>query len=247
MTYPIPDNVSGLGLHRSIPQRYSPLRMFTRFISRRQRGHQENALDFARARSHFGHWAGNRLTCASSPCCLPPAQAHGTPWLALPLGERSILECVVETLRSANITDILIVLGPQVASLKPLAGEPALEQCSWTIKPRTCAQHHSMRPRLAGGERTARRKRSFLLPTISGCPARQLKDCSKRDRKVQRRARVTTHRPPRRPRLIGWKHVPGIRSLPANQGLNVYLRAQTGYNGGSAVLDHEHPVRLGYP
>jgi CTP:molybdopterin cytidylyltransferase MocA len=26
--------------------------------------------------------------------------------------------------------------------------------------------------------------------------------------------------------LIEWKHVPGIEKLPANQGLNDYLRAQ---------------------
>src|SRR4051794_26863763 len=41
----------------------------------------------------------------------------GRPKLALPLGDRSVLERVIDTLRSAKVTNILAVLGPQVAHL----------------------------------------------------------------------------------------------------------------------------------
>ena len=45
----------------------------------------------------------------------------GRPKLALPLGGRTVLERVIETVRSAKIEDILVVLGPDVADLKDLA------------------------------------------------------------------------------------------------------------------------------
>src|SRR5262245_60932079 len=41
--------------------------------------------------------------------------------LALRLGERTVLERVLDTLRSAQIADILVVLGPQAACLKSLS------------------------------------------------------------------------------------------------------------------------------
>src|SRR5438477_2553793 len=45
----------------------------------------------------------------------------GRPKLALPLGERTVLERVLDSLHSAEVIDILVVLGPQVANLGPLA------------------------------------------------------------------------------------------------------------------------------
>src|ERR1700676_510772 len=47
----------------------------------------------------------------------------GRPKLALPLGERTVLERVLDAVRSAQVTDILVVLGPQVADLKFRAEE----------------------------------------------------------------------------------------------------------------------------
>src|SRR5262245_65604238 len=44
----------------------------------------------------------------------------GKPKLALPLGERTILEHVVDALQHADIADVLVVLGPHVAELARL-------------------------------------------------------------------------------------------------------------------------------
>src|SRR5438094_500805 len=45
----------------------------------------------------------------------------GRPKLALPVGGRSVLELVLAALREAGIDHILVVLGPHVAQLAPLA------------------------------------------------------------------------------------------------------------------------------
>jgi molybdenum cofactor cytidylyltransferase len=152
----------------------------------------------------------------------------GRPKLALPLGERSILERVVETLRSANITDILIVLGPQVASLKPLAEKAG----AWTLL--LDRQTSDMRATIQCGldwleenERPEESDAFLLLPPDHPALSREAIEGL-----VQARSGgsasiwIPTYEGRRgHPALIGWKHVPGIRALPPNQGLNAYLRA----------------------
>src|SRR6516164_184174 len=54
-----------------------------------------------------------------------PAAGHsrrmGRPKLALPLGERTVLEHVVTALRQAGVELVLVVIGPHVPELAPLA------------------------------------------------------------------------------------------------------------------------------
>src|SRR6266851_5438031 len=56
---------------------------------------------------------------------LIPAAGHsmrmGRPKLALPLGDRTVLECVVQTLKAASVSDVVVVLGPHVSELVSLA------------------------------------------------------------------------------------------------------------------------------
>lgn len=152
----------------------------------------------------------------------------GRPKLALPLGERTVLGHVIEVLQQAGIAHILVVVGPQVADLVPLAeaaGAAALllaEQTSdmratveqglnwlaaqfhphehdgWLLVP---ADHPSLNPDVVNQLVRAYRENrgcSIVVPTFQG-----------------RRGH---------PALLSWKHVAGIKNLPVDQGLNVYLR-----------------------
>jgi molybdenum cofactor cytidylyltransferase len=161
-----------------------------------------------------------------------PAAGHsvrmGRPKLALPLGERTVLERVVASLREASIEHILVVIAPHVAQLAALAEragahvlqlpEPTPEMRAtveaglrwieerfhprpddaWLLIP---ADHPTLDPllvRMLIWDRIESPGASIIVPTHSG-----------------RRGHPT---------LIEWKHVAGIRSLPSGEGLNVYLR-----------------------
>src|SRR5262249_51400158 len=45
----------------------------------------------------------------------------GRPKLALPLGDRSVLERVIDALRQGGVEHVLVVIGPHVPALVPLA------------------------------------------------------------------------------------------------------------------------------
>src|SRR5262249_34727228 len=54
----------------------------------------------------------------------------GRPKLALPLGQRSVLEHVLAALRQAQVEHILVVIGPHVAELGSLAKSAGAHVCS---------------------------------------------------------------------------------------------------------------------
>jgi molybdenum cofactor cytidylyltransferase len=155
----------------------------------------------------------------------------GRPKLALPVGGRTVIEQVIAALRRTDIVHVLVVLGPHVAELGPLAeaggahvhllseatldmratvehGLRWLEDCfhpqqedSWLLVP---ADHPTLEPTAVRELLRARQKhpeRSIFVPTFQG----------KRGH----------------PTLIGWQHVEGMRRLPTGEGLNRYLRQQT--------------------
>ncbi len=53
----------------------------------------------------------------------------GRPKLSLPLGQRTILEHVVAALRQAHVEHVLVVLGPHVGELAPLARTAGAHVC----------------------------------------------------------------------------------------------------------------------
>jgi molybdenum cofactor cytidylyltransferase len=149
--------------------------------------------------------------------------------LALCLGERTVLELVLDTVRSAQVSDILVVLGPQAAGLKALcesAGARALLLDGQTPDMRATVQRgldwleDNKRPE-AGD--------AFLLlpsdhPTLSKEPVELLLKSASNASSAS--IWVPVHEGRRgHPALIAWKHVPGIRVWPCDQGLNSYLRA----------------------
>jgi CTP:molybdopterin cytidylyltransferase MocA len=153
----------------------------------------------------------------------------GCPKLALPLGKLTVLEHVVAAVQAAGVRDILVVLGPQVAHLKPVAEKAG----AWTLL--LSRQTPDMRASVECGldwlEQNHHPERSdaFLLlpadhPTLT-------KEVMETLIKARAESPATIGIPTfegRRghPALIGWEHVTGMRAWPRNQGLNAYLRAQ---------------------
>ena len=152
----------------------------------------------------------------------------GRPKLALPLGERTILEHVLAVLRQAEIEHILVVIGPHVAELAALAESAGAYVCSvetptaamrgtiehglrwleerfgpspedtWLVVP---ADHPALDASIVPqleSAYSAHPQFSIAIPTYLGCRGH--------------------------PTLFAWKHVAAIRAYPAEFGLNTYLR-----------------------
>jgi molybdenum cofactor cytidylyltransferase len=163
---------------------------------------------------------------------LIPAAGHSTrmgrPKLALPLGERTVLERVIEALRAGGVDHVVVVLGPHVKSLANQAEtaganvlvlpeatpdmratiEAGLNHIEMTFHPMSsdawllCPADH---PALDGKVISRLRKRflqrlhcSIAIPMFEG----------KRGHPV----------------IISWRHVAGIRAFSKDRGVNSYLR-----------------------
>jgi molybdenum cofactor cytidylyltransferase len=163
-----------------------------------------------------------------------PAGGHSTrmgrPKLALPLGDRTVLDHVIAALRAANVDDILVVLGPHVVELRPLAesaGAHVHVLAEATPDMRTTVEHGL---RWLEDRFHPSRDDSWLLvpadhPTLRSEVIRRLIDAQ--NRHPQRSIFVPTYQAKRgHPTLIAWSHVQGIRALPADVGINTYLRQQ---------------------
>jgi molybdenum cofactor cytidylyltransferase len=152
----------------------------------------------------------------------------GRPKLLLPLGDRTILERVIASLREAGVEQVLVVVGPHVPQLAPLA------QSAGAHVLRLAEETPDMRATVEAGLRWLEERfrprpddRWLLVPadhpTLVPMVVRTL---------LQERAAIDdasivipTHDGRRgHPALIDWKHVAGMRALPAGSGLNVYLR-----------------------
>jgi molybdenum cofactor cytidylyltransferase len=153
----------------------------------------------------------------------------GRPKLTLPLGNRTVLEHVIAALRTGGADRVLVVAGPHVPELAPLAEEAGADVCrlpSETVDMRATVEHglrwleDHLRPRPDG---------AWLLapadhPTLDVDVVRQL--CVAYGREPGQTILVPTYNGRRgHPTLIEWRHVPGIQAMPAGQGLNAYLRA----------------------
>ncbi len=154
----------------------------------------------------------------------------GRPKLSLPLGERTVLEHVIAAVRAGGVREVLVVIGPHVPELAALAwaaGAHALELAEETADMRATVEH-GLRW-LEERFRPAPADRWLLLPADH-----PTLDPALVQRLLQTRAVDDDHSiivptfQGRRghPTLIDWRHVAGLRALPAGQGLNRYLRAR---------------------
>jgi molybdenum cofactor cytidylyltransferase len=154
----------------------------------------------------------------------------GRPKLALPLGERSVLERVLDTVRAAHVGPILVVLGPHVADLQSkahAAGARVLLLSHETADMRATIQCGL--DWLDEHERPGPEDAFLLLPPDHPTLTTEAIDVLLRARRANPGSAtiwIPTHDGRRgHPTFIGWNHVAGIRALPPGQGLNAYLRA----------------------
>lgn len=161
-----------------------------------------------------------------------PAAGHSTrmgrPKLALPLGDRTVIEHVVAALRAGGADHVVVMIGPHVPELVPLAEAAGAEVCRL---PEATAD---MRATVGHGlqwledRHRPRPDDAWLLapadhPTLDPGVVRHLCDDSARD--PSRSILVPVHAGRRgHPALIAWRHVAGIRALAADRGINTYFR-----------------------
>lgn len=149
----------------------------------------------------------------------------GRPKLALDVGGRSVLECVVEAVRGGGVSELLVVLGPHVAELAPrAAGAHVLILDHDTPDMRATVERGLawLEERFA----PAPSDRWLLLPadhpTLDAGVVRRLLEArleSERSIVVPTFAGKRGH-----PTLLDWRHVAGVCALGPGEGLNVYVR-----------------------
>jgi molybdenum cofactor cytidylyltransferase len=160
-----------------------------------------------------------------------PAAGHssrmGRPKLALPLGDRTVIEHVIAALKAGGAGGVVVVIGPHVPELIPLAEAAGADVC------RLAEPTPDMRATVERGlawleEHTLRHPEAFLLvpadhPTLDAAVVRELCDAFRGD--PSRSILIPTHGGRRgHPALVAWRHVAGIRALPADRGINSYFR-----------------------
>jgi molybdenum cofactor cytidylyltransferase len=183
-----------------------------------------------------------------------PAAGHSTrmgrPKLALPLAGHSIIEHAVTALRDGGCRDVVVVIGPHVPELVPLAAAAGAHACLLTEPTpdmRATVEHGlrwlmtQLRPRpgdawvLSPGDHPTfdagvvrlllaeygRGGHSVVVPTAAG-----------------RRGHPT---------VIAWRHVKGILAYPPGQGLNAYLRTLADETREVAVTDEVIHCNLDTP
>jgi CTP:molybdopterin cytidylyltransferase MocA len=151
----------------------------------------------------------------------------GRPKLALPLGNRSVIERVVSTLRNGGVERVVVVVGPHVPELIPLAQSAGAD-----VVPLT-ATTDDMRATVTHGldwiEQQLHPAPSDICllvpgdsPILEDSVVRQLLGHTQQSPSP---LLVPTYNGKRgHPVLFSWDHVAGFRSLPPGQGLNSYLR-----------------------
>jgi molybdenum cofactor cytidylyltransferase len=152
----------------------------------------------------------------------------GRPKLALPLGGRSVLEHVIAALHAGGCLDVLVVVGPHVKELEPLARNAGAQVCLLN------EETPEMRATVEAGWRWWESHREmtdrdawYLVPAdhpVLDATIIALLD-QERLRHPGRTLFIPTFGGQRgHPSLISWEHVAGMRALPAGVGLNRYLR-----------------------
>jgi molybdenum cofactor cytidylyltransferase len=156
----------------------------------------------------------------------------GRPKLSLPFRGQTILEHVVATSHDGGVDRVLVVVGPHVPELAPLAEKAGADVC------RLADETADMRATVEHGLRWLeehfhpRPDDAWLLapadhPALDVDVVRQL--CIAYARQPRQTILIPTFEGRRgHPTLVAWRHVAGIRAMPAGEGLNIYFRAHAG-------------------
>lgn len=151
----------------------------------------------------------------------------GRPKLTLPVGGRPVIERVVAALREGGADPVVVVTGPHDPAVAPLAIAAGAEVCELS------AATPDMRATVEHGLRWLEERYrprpgdAWLLcpadyPLLDEAVVRQICDAY---RPQTASILVPTHAGRRgHPVLMAWRHVEGIRGLPADVGIDHYLR-----------------------
>jgi len=152
----------------------------------------------------------------------------GRPKLLLPLGRRTVIERVIDTLELAGIDRILVVMSPELPELATVARAAGADVLV------LAAQTEHMRETVQHGldwidQHWSPKAEDALLLVPADHPALDITAIAvltvARMQHPQFSIFIPTFEGKRgHPTLIGWQHVAAIRSLPATEGLNTYLR-----------------------
>ncbi len=152
----------------------------------------------------------------------------GKPKLAMALGERTVLEWVLEAMKQAGIGEIVVVVGPQGEELAALAEKAKahvlrLENDTPDMQATVLLGLDWLETHLHPDPVD-----SWLLapadhPTLNSAVVMELLK-AKKEHPAQS-IFIPSHAGRRgHPALIAWQHVPGLRLWPPGQGLNRFLR-----------------------
>jgi len=163
--------------------------------------------------------------------------------LGLPLGERSILECVLDAMKQPGMAERLVVVGPEAAELTRLV-EKAGAHC-FRLSEETPDMQATVLQGLAWLETQLHPgpDDSWLLmpadhPTLNPAVVREL--LKTRSEHSEQLIFIPTHASRRgHPALISWKLVADLRRWPAGQGLNRFLREHAGQTCECPLNDPE--------
>jgi molybdenum cofactor cytidylyltransferase len=160
-----------------------------------------------------------------------PAAGHSTrmgrPKLALPLGDKTVLEQLVLSLAKTAVDHTLVILGPHIGDLAPLAGQAGAEVLllrQETPDMRTTVEH-GLRW-LDDRFHPKPRDHWLLLPADHPLIDSQLiRDLTTRlAQEPNCSIAVPTHGGRRgHPTLMSWKHASQLPAHPSGQGINSYL------------------------
>jgi molybdenum cofactor cytidylyltransferase len=180
-----------------------------------------------------------------------PAAGHsirmGRPKLSLPLGNRTVLEHVVAALRDGGVDHVLVVVGPHVPELAPLAsaaGADVIRLTEPTPDMRTTIERGldwiEERIRPAPDD-------PWLLvpadhPTLNAELVRQVLAVEGRSIVIPVHGGRRGH-----PTRLAGKHAAGIRALSAGQGVNVFIRERADEVSELPVSDADVLIDLDTP
>jgi molybdenum cofactor cytidylyltransferase len=165
------------------------------------------------------------------PFAIVPACGHSTrmgqPKLAMPLGGSTVIERIVSTLRAGGVERVLVVVGPHVSEVERFAesaGAQVLSLKEATPDMRTTVERGL--DRLEERYRPALDECWFLAPAdhpaFGANVVSELLAATTGPHSII----VPTHAGRRgHPALLRWRHAAGIRALPADVGINSYLRS----------------------
>lgn len=151
----------------------------------------------------------------------------GRPKLLLPWAGRFILEHVIEALRVSGITRVLVVVGPHVSEVIPLAQAAG-------------ADVHALKEPTTDMRATIERGFDWIEANMSVTPSAWLlapADQPLVEARVVQRLMASFHEQPAfsiflptyrgqrgHPVLLAWRHAAGIRRWKTNEGINSYIR-----------------------